>query len=347
MKEAWVRLTQWSKEMVTTALENGADALIIPAGWHDKVKALGRITTVSEDGDLKPGQDVFFERLATAEDEARIARLLAQATVVLESAGVEQNTEGENRTDVKSPDWEIIPLENLVARGGRLLVPVESLQEIELALGILEHGVTGVVINGQRSDQLKKLLKRAKHVGSKESLQIATIERIRPAGLGDRVCVDTCTLMQEGEGMLVGNSSAFLFLVQAEAKPNPYVSPRPFRVNAGPVHAYVRTDGDKTRYLSELQAGDTVLVVRSQGDTQEAIVGRVKIERRPLLLIEASCENINGSILLQNAETIRLTQPEGGARSVVELQPGDQVLVALGEAGRHFGIQVEETIWER
>jgi 3-dehydroquinate synthase II len=38
--------------------------------------------------------------------------------------------------------------------------------------------------------------------------------------------------------MLVGNSSAFTFLVNAETESNPYVAPRPFRINAGAVHAY-------------------------------------------------------------------------------------------------------------
>jgi len=373
LKEAWVHLEKWSKEMVTTALENGADALVIPSGCHEKVKALGRITTVSEDGDMKPGKDVFFEPLLSPEDEARIARLLLQGPVVVEGTGggsgkaeggrrkaecrtrkdetevgigereaaTREETGGEGRT------WEVIPLENLVARGGRLLVPVHSIEEMELALGVLERGVAGVVIRVRRPRELKALLARVKAGSEQSVLRVATIESIGPVGIGDRVCVDTCTLMKEGQGMLVGNSSGFLFLVQAEAKVNPYVAPRPFRVNAGPVHAYVRVPGQGTRYLSELKAGDPALIVGAQGATQTATIGRIKIERRPLLLVEAICENIRGSILLQNAETIRLTNPEGEARSVVELKPGDPILVAIEEAGRHFGMKVDETILEK
>ena len=66
---------------------------------------------------------------------------------------------------------------------------------------------------------------------------------VRQAGLGDRACVDTCSQMEQGQGMLVGNSSGGLFLVHAESVENPYVAPRPFRVNAGPVHAYIRVPG--------------------------------------------------------------------------------------------------------
>jgi 3-dehydroquinate synthase II len=325
--------------MVTTALESGADGLVIQPGWQERVKALGRITTVGEDGDLKPGKDVFFESLLSPEDEARIAGLLQHGTVVLEKTREEGLAGGRG--------WEVIPLENLVARGGRLLAPVHSLEEADLALGILEKGVTGVVIHAGSPLELRALLSRVKATGERVALKTAVIESIRTVGIGDRVCVDTCTLMEEGEGLLVGNSSSFLFLVQAEAKINPYVAPRPFRVNAGPVHSYVRGVEGRTRYLSELKAGDPVLIVRAQGSTQTAAVGRVKIERRPLLLVEAVCEEAKGSVLLQNAETIRLTSPGGEAVSVVELKAGDEVLVAVEQAGRHFGMKVDETIVEK
>jgi len=53
------------------------------------------------------------------------------------------------------------------------------------------------------------------------------------------------------------------------------------------------------------------------------------------------------STLVQNAETIRLTAPDGQPRSVVSLERGSEVLVALESAGRHFGHKVEETIWEK
>jgi len=53
------------------------------------------------------------------------------------------------------------------------------------------------------------------------------------------------------------------------------------------------------------------------------------------------------SAILQNAETIRLTQPNGKPISVVELKKGSKVLAFLEEAGRHFGMKVDETITEK
>lgn len=346
VKEAWVHLDDFSTEMVTTALEGGADALVLPPSCHDKVKALGRITTVAPDGDLIPGRDVMFERLRSPADEARIAGLLAHSPVVLELPELGEGI-ASNAPEGAARGWEVIPLENLVAGGGRLLVPARTAEDVSLALAILERGVTGVVIHPHTPDHLRSLLDLVKRLSEKVLLQTAVIERIEPVGLGDRVCVDTCTLMGEGEGLLVGNSSGFLFHVQAEAKPNPYVAPRPFRVNAGPVHAYARMPLGRTRYLCELAAGDAVLVVGAKGETQESTVGRVKIERRPLLLVEAAVPGKTGTILLQNAETIRLSAPDGKARSIVELKVGDGILVAVEEEGRHFGRKVDETIREQ
>ena len=134
---------------------------------------------------------------------------------------------------------------------------------------------------------IKKIARLVKEASPPVTLTTARITRLKPLGMGDRVCVDTCSNLGLGEGMLVGNSSGGLFLVHAESLENPYVAPRPFRVNAGPVHAYIRVTGDKTRYLGELAAGDEVLVVNHQGRTTPAVVGRVKVERRPLMLVAA------------------------------------------------------------
>lgn len=174
-----------------------------------------------------------------------------------------------------------------------------------------------------------------------------TITAIRPVGMGDRVCVDSCTMMDEGEGMLVGNTSGAFFLVHAETLENPYVAPRPFRVNAGGVHAYILSTGGKTAYLSDLKSGDAVWISDSGGRVREAAVGRVKIESRPMLLVEAESEGSKASIILQNAETIRLVQKDGRAVSVVDLAVGDRVLGCSMESGRHFGMAVREKIIEK
>jgi 3-dehydroquinate synthase II len=329
-RKVWVKVDPWDKEMAKTALEGGADGVMVPPGCSDEVKALGRMETIAEDGDLKPGTDVVVCRIESQADEEEIVRLARGCSVILET-----------------PDWSVIPLENLIARGADLVFPVKTRQEAETAFGILEKGVNRILFTGKDRLELKRTLEWAKADSGRVELSEAEVIEVRPAGMGDRVCVDTCTEMAPGQGMLVGNSSSTLFLVHAESIENPYVAPRPFRVNAGPVHAYIRVDGDRTRYLSELRAGDPVLIADYQGKAASATVGRVKIERRPLVLLRALVGGREAATILQNAETIRLTDTDGSAVSVVSLNPGDRVLAAAEAGGRHFGMKIEETISEK
>jgi 3-dehydroquinate synthase II len=330
MKQIWVKVIPWKKKLVTTALENGADALVLAEGDSEKAKKLGRIPTVAPDGDLKWGEDVVEVTIRGSEDEKEIVRLAQTKKVV-----------------AKTTDWTVIPLENLVAQTNNVLVEVANLEEARTALGVLEKGVDGVVINVSEPAELKKILTSLRETGGEAPLTIGEVVSIKTLGMGDRVCIDTCTQMGKGEGMLIGNTSQALFLVHAESVENPYVATRPFRVNAGPVHAYVRVPGGKTRYLSELKSGDEVLMVNSQGKSGPVVVGRVKIEKRPLVLIEARAEGKVFSAILQNAETIRLTRPDGEPVSIVSLKEGDQVLMAIEAGGRHFGYHIEETITEK
>ena len=330
MRKIWVKVDPWNKKMVTTALEGGADGVMVPQGFSEKVKALGRIQTISEDGDLILGEDVVFYNIKSGEDEDKIVKLSHNKRVILQSS-----------------DWTIIPLENLIAKGAKVIAQVRNLEEAQTAFGILEKGVEHILFHSKDAIELKKVLSWLHSEGDRISLQAAEIVEISPVGMGDRVCVDSCTSMTMGQGMLVGNSSSALFLVHSESIENPYVTPRPFRVNAGPVHAYTRIPGGKTRYLSELSAGDQVLIVDYKGNTTTGIVGRLKIEKRPLMLVKAVIGDKEISSIVQNAETIRLTDPQGKALSVVSLVPGDKVLAAVEEGGRHFGIKIEESITEK
>ena len=329
MKTVWVKADPWQKELVIAALESGADAVIVPTGKSSEVKRLGLIQTIAPDGDLVPGRDVLTAEVRSREDEKKICVLPGDKPVI-----------------VRTTDWTIIPLENLIAQRRNLFLEVSSLEQARTAVGILESGVDGIIVCAEQESEVRRIVTELKKQGETVQLIEAEITRIFPLPMGDRVCIDTCSTMQTGQGMLIGNSSAGLFLVHAETVENPYVAPRPFRVNAGPVHAYVRVPGSTTRYLSELRSGDPCLIVRHDGTTDLAVVGRVKIERRPLVFVEAKVKDRSYSVILQNAETIRLTSPEGNPVSVVELREGSRVLMYTEQAGRHFGMKVEERIRE-
>ncbi|MBC7129607.1 3-dehydroquinate synthase II, partial [Candidatus Bathyarchaeota archaeon] len=246
-------------------------------------------------------------------------------------------------------DWKIIPLENLIAniRGkSKLLAEVRSAEDAKIAIETLELGADGVVLKTSDPEELMKTAVALKRQLPKIELTPIKIVNVKNVGTGARACIDTCDLMKRGEGILVGCQSACLFLVEAEVHENPFVQPRPFRVNAGAVSLYALCSFDKTRYLSELKAGEDILIVNREGGARITSIGRVKIEWRPLVLIEAEHEGRTFKTILQNAETIRLVSPEGSI-PVTELKKGDTVLAYISEGGRHFGTLVkEETVVE-
>ena len=330
MKKVWVLVDPWRKDLVTAALESGADAVVLPEGFAQQAKALGRITTVAPDGDVVLGDEVIFHEIASKDDEVRAATELRDKTLIL-----------------RMRDWTIIPLENLIAQRSGLLVQVTGAEDALTVTQILEKGADGIVLATDDPSEIKRTCAAVRGYSDTVALVTATVTRVKQLGMGDRVCVDTCTNMLPGEGMLIGNASSAFFLVHAETIETPYVATRPFRVNAGGVHAYCLCPDGKTKYLSELSAGDPVLLVRHDGSTQVAYLGRSKVERRPMLLVEAETEGRTLSLVLQNAETIRLTRPDGTALSVAVLAPGDEILAHLTPGGRHFGMAVAETLTEK
>jgi 3-dehydroquinate synthase II len=248
-------------------------------------------------------------------------------------------------------DWRVIPLENLIARTrgkSKLIAEVSSAKDAKLVLETLELGSDGVLLQASDSDELTKAITLVKKQTPEIELVPTKVTAVKQISTGARVCVDTCDLMTPGEGMLIGVQAAGFFLVEAEVHENPYVQSRPFRVNAGSLSMYTLASLQKTRYLSELKAGDEVLIVDRKGKVRPANVGRVKIELRPLILVEAEAEGKKIKTILQNAETIRLVTPKG-SKPVTELKAGDEVLAHLAASGgRHFGVAVpDETVIER
>lgn len=323
MKKIFVKAIPFDKNLVTLALESGVDGVIVDKADCEKVRTLAKTDALTP-------EDFETFTLGGKKDEEQAAKALAAGKNVLLGEG-----------------WEVIPVENLLAQGEHLAVEAQSYDRAVLAAGILERGVESIVVLPEAAADLKRIVAELKLSQGKLELETATVTAVEQAGLGHRVCVDTLSILKKGQGMLVGNSSAFTVLVHAETEENPYVAARPFRVNAGAVHAYAAMPGDKTNYLEELQAGSQVLIVDASGATSLATIGRVKVEVRPMLLISAKTKSgAEGRIFLQNAETIRVVRKDGSPVSVVELVPGDEILVRTDEAGRHFGMRIKEEIKE-
>lgn len=247
----------------------------------------------------------------------------------------------------------VIPLENLLAlrhqhegARGELWVEAATPERVPGLLGALEHGADAVVVPVRSISDLERLEALLEHPRPSLAWDWAKLTRVVPGGTGERVAVDTTSLLAPDEGLLVGSQGGFLFLVVSEARGSTYTRPRPFRVNAGAVHSYTLLADGTTRYLSELTAGDRLLVARPRGKPRSVRVGRLKIERRPFTLVEGLRGGRHFTLFAQEAETVRLWERRG-ARPVPELRAGQSVLGVSLPSARHFGMAIDESIEER
>ena len=337
MKDSIVRAdrpddVQARKDLVTNGLEAGICRFILRKG-DEKFESLGKMDAIYFDKGKSCDERYEFIDIDTPGSQDRAMSLAGKKEGVI----------------VTTSDWTVIPLENMIAKfggsGTKVYACASTVEDANLFLTTMEKGVDGVVIDIDDPLKIAKF-KEIITESPKEELSEVSIVSIRPVEMGDRVCIDTCSMMSPGEGMLIGSYSNCLFLIQSESEDNGYVASRPFRVNAGAVHSYMEVPGGGTRYLSEIKGGDSVLLCDEKGNTRIASVGRCKVEKRPLLMVTATDGKKEYTVMLQNAETIKMVGSKGSV-SVTKLSPGDKVLAKIETGGRHFGMAIEETISEK
>ena len=371
------------KRRITAGIEAGVDWVLVDEGDVGRVRELGDVNVAAflADADVVDGDDGSAEAdayfvgkdgegdgtidlpedfagsadlttLRRRDDRAQGAYVRVLGTEY--EAFAEEAAATADFTVIVGEDWSIIPLENLIARVGEethLVAGATTAAEAQTAFETLEIGADGVLLDTDSPDEIRGAVE-ARDAADRETLDLryAEITAVERTGMADRVCIDTGSLMDGDEGMLVGSMSRGLFFVHAETAESPYVESRPFRVNAGAVHAYVRNPEGGTNYLAELSSGDEVQVVDTAGHTREAIVGRVKIEKRPMFRIEAEVETDDGidrvETLIQNAETVKIATASGRT-AVTDLDAGDEALIYYEDVARHFGEAVEESIIEK
>ena len=362
------RLVVETTKCFTYAIERGVSHFLFNADDSERAKAclaLARFSALylAADHEIRGADGAHVGRLFCLSD----AEGVKEAAAAVAAGG-----EGLVLIDLDATAWKIISAETLLAaraearRAGHrsvVLARVRGGAEAALSLEILgggECGFDGVVLKTEEHLEIDAAVAAVAAAESHAGLKLtaARVTRVESAGTADRVCVDLTSLLQPGEGLLTGSFASGLFLVHSEALASDYIASRPFRVNAGAVHAYVLGPNNRTHYLSELRAGSTLLAVdASTGRTRPVVVGRCKIERRPMVLVEAEALSSGRrySLLLQNAETVRLVRPgevwsDARAVSVAALAPGQEVLLLEAEAGgaaRHTGLVISEAIIER
>ena len=303
----------------------------------------------SEDADM-----IVCEDLEKLKLFRRAGKTAGYSKKVLSNHDVDEieraSTLGAQFVIVDASDWKIIPLENIIAKlhksDTKVFTTAKTVSEVSTMFSVLEMGVDGVIFSTDNADEVERVKEQLS--SSLISLAPARIIEVKDVGTGERVCVDTASMMEMGEGMLVGSRSNFMLLVHNESIGSSFTSPRPFRVNAGAVYCYTITPDGKTKYLSEIESGSEVWIVNQKGVSRKVVVGRAKIETRPLKLLRAVINGESGTVILQNAETIRLVRTDGSLISVTQIKEGDEVLGYVKPvSGRHFGLEVNEYIVEK
>jgi 3-amino-4-hydroxybenzoic acid synthase len=240
-----------------------------------------------------------------------------------------------------------IPLEIVIAAAagapGRIMTVAADLQEAAIIFGVLEHGPAGVMMAPQAVGDATALKQAAARRAERVELAELEVTAVTHTGMGERACVDTCTYLRPDEGILAGSHSKGMILCVSETHPLPYMPTRPFRVNAGALHSYVLGPDNRTNYLSELHSGSTVLAVNTEGRTRRVVVGRAKLESRPLLQITAhSQDGVEVSLTVQDDWHVRVLGPGPKVRNVTELARGDELLGYIATDKRHVGIPIGE-----
>ena len=261
-------------------------------------------------------------------------------------------------------NWKMIPIENLIAicegTGTKIAAKITKSVDVPGAAFALDKGIDAILINPKK--ELIDAAKIAKFQRQEQyqeysaddeyddqiimtSSLISSISNIKNSA---RYCIDLTTVLQVGEGVLVGSSASSLALVHGETIPSEFVPTRPFRINAGSPHSYILMNDGKTKYISELNSGDEICIVKENGECRTGIIGRLKIEKRPFLQI--CWENNNdkpSNIFLQQAETVKLACPNNQTIAVTEIKPGDKILTYNNEGKRHIGMKISSDVEER
>ena len=292
-----------------------------------------------------------IDELKKAELSGRVSRYFKKVLSNDDITEIAQAAEsGSEIVVVEAFNWKIIPLENIIAKlhksRTKIYATAKNANEVRIMFGVLELGVDGVILSTNNVNEVNQSRQYLENMVF--PIETAKIIDVKDVGMGERVCVDTVSMLRTGEGMLIGSRSNFMFLVHNESVGSSFTSPRPFRVNAGAVYCYTITPDGNTKYLSEIESGTEILIVNKEGTSRRATVGRAKIETRPLRLIRAEIGNEIGTVILQNAETIRFITNNGNLIPVTELKLGDEVLAYTKmPSGRHFGLEVKEFIVEK
>ncbi len=256
--------------------------------------------------------------------------------------------------------WKMIPIENAVSllknSPTKLCAMIRKPSQIQGAAYALQTGVDAVCVESNCFEEAMRVQKEkfstnmpAQPLQDSNDVELEEVRivDVETGGIGERICVDFTRELSIGEGILVGSTANSLILVHSESIPSQFVPTRPFRVNAGAVHTYTLLSNGQTKYLQELIAGDEIMTISSTGRLKTAVIGRIKQEHRPMLILRWMNQNgIKSQTFLQQAETVRVVGVDGEPMSVTEITKDAQIMGYNAFKGRHLGRKIDASVEE-
>ena len=97
-------------------------------------------------------------------------------------------------------------------------------------MGLWKKGSDGIIFTSREMmeiEEMSKLIEKANQV--QLNLETGKVVDIKHIGMGCRVCVDTTSILDKNEGMLIGSTSTGGILISSETHHLPYMELRPFR----------------------------------------------------------------------------------------------------------------------
>ena len=85
----------------------------------------------------------------------------------------------------------------------KIYTTANSVDEVRTMFSVLELGTDGVIFTTNDENQVSKLGSFLENVNF--PLQSSRIVEIKDVGPGERVCIDTASMLKTGEGLLVGS----------------------------------------------------------------------------------------------------------------------------------------------
>jgi len=292
------------------------------AGVGDKVTDCdGRVIGVLCEGSPAEVHKQALELMGQVEWVILQADLLVPSDALL----VASTRHGTRVAVVVSSEQHLIDFEPALARMGALIVSTHDLLNKAM--------VQRMALNKSESPMLNTVCGGI-FLPAAEELRLATVEEVQVIhGEADRVNLDMISMLQNGEGALVGSTAKALCFIHAAA------GAHGFRVNAGPVHAYVALPDGRIKYLSDIEAGDSILMVdlgrpgasHAPPASRSVVVGRCQVDRVPVAQIRLSLDGEQSQLFLEWTDAVcvhgRQDAGASGPLPITHLKGGDEILV--------------------